>query len=81
LPRRPRSAAGGEDLAYTYLKLIGLEAEAASSLQWQADLISGLFQTEDYASQLSADYRLWFLPLLLAFLTGSCGSGCFAKSG
>jgi hypothetical protein len=50
-----------EDYADTltpqYLEFIGLEAEAISSLQWQADLIPGLFQTEDYARQLNADYR------------------------
>jgi hypothetical protein len=40
-----------------YLEFIGLEAEAVSSLQWQADLIPGLFQTEDYARQLSDDYQ------------------------
>lgn len=40
-----------------YLEFIGLEAEAVSSLQWQADLIPGLFQTEDYARQLNAAYR------------------------
>ena len=28
-----------------------------SSLQWQADVIPGLFQTEDYARQLSAAYQ------------------------
>ena len=40
-----------------YLEFIGLEAEAVSSLQWQADVIPGLFQTEDYATQLSAAYQ------------------------
>jgi hypothetical protein len=34
------------------LEFIGLEAEAVSSLQWQADFIPGLLQTEDYARQL-----------------------------
>ena len=50
-----------EDFADTlppqYLEFIGLEAEAVSSLQWQADLIPGLFQTEDYARQLNAAYQ------------------------
>lgn len=39
------------------LEFIGLEAEAVSSLQWQADSIPGLFQTEDYARQLSVAYQ------------------------
>jgi hypothetical protein len=39
------------------LEFIGLEAEAASSLQWQADAVPGLLQTEDYARQLNAAYR------------------------
>ena len=39
------------------LEFIGLEAEAASSLQWQIDGIPGLFQTEDYARQLTAAYQ------------------------
>ncbi len=40
-----------------YLEFIGLEAETVSSLQWQADVIPGLFQTEDYARQISAAYQ------------------------
>ena len=40
-----------------YLEFIGLEAEAVSSLQWQADMVPGLFQTEDYARQLTAAYQ------------------------
>ena len=40
-----------------YLEFIGLEAEAVSSLQWQADVVPGLFQTEDYASQLNAAWQ------------------------
>jgi len=39
------------------LEFIGLEAEAVSSLQWQADLVPGLLQTEDYVRQLSAAYQ------------------------
>jgi hypothetical protein len=39
------------------LEFVGLEAEAASSLQWQADFIPGLLQTEDYARQLYDAYR------------------------
>lgn len=50
-----------EDYADTltpqYLEFIGLEAEAVSSLQWQADVIPGLFQTEGYARQLSAAFE------------------------
>lgn len=38
-------------------EFIGLEAEAVSSLQWQADAIPGLLQTEDYARQLGAAYQ------------------------
>ena len=45
-------------LAPQYLEFIGLEAGAASCLQWQADVMPGLFQTEDYAKQLSAAYRI-----------------------
>lgn len=39
------------------LEFIGLEAEAVSSLQWQADAIPGLLQTEDYARELSVAYQ------------------------
>ena len=39
------------------LEFIGLEAEAASSRQWQADTVPGLLQTEAYARQLSAAYQ------------------------
>jgi hypothetical protein len=40
-----------------YLEFIGLEAEAASSLQLQADAVPGLLQTEDYARHLNAAYQ------------------------
>ena len=40
-----------------YLEFIGLEAGAVSSLQWQTDVIPGLFQTEAYAKQLSAAWQ------------------------
>jgi hypothetical protein len=40
-----------------YMEFIGLEAEAASSLQLQADAVPGLLQTEDYARQLNAAYQ------------------------
>jgi hypothetical protein len=39
------------------LEFIGLEAEAVSSLQWQADMIPGLLQTESYARQLRVAYQ------------------------
>ena len=39
------------------LEFIGLEAEAVSSLQWQADTIPGLLQTEAYARQLNVAYQ------------------------
>jgi hypothetical protein len=41
-----------------YLEFIGLEAEAVSSLQWQTDVIPGLFQTEDYARQNREAFRM-----------------------
>jgi hypothetical protein len=40
-----------------YLEFIGLEAEAASCLQWQSESVPGLLQTEEYARRLSAVYR------------------------
>jgi hypothetical protein len=50
-----------EDYADTltpeFVEFIGLEAEATSSLQWQADAVPGLFQTEDYARQLNSAYQ------------------------
>jgi hypothetical protein len=39
------------------LDFIGLEAEAVSILQWQADFIPGLLQTEDYIRQLFDAFR------------------------
>jgi hypothetical protein len=39
-----------------FAEFIGLEAEAVSSRQWQADAIPGLLQTEDYARTLTAAY-------------------------
>jgi hypothetical protein len=47
-----------EDLTPEYLDFIGLEAEAVSCLQWQADVIPGLLQTEDYARRISAAWRI-----------------------
>ena len=40
-----------------YLEFIGLEEEAVSCLAWQADLVPGLLQTEDYTRQLSIAYQ------------------------
>lgn len=40
-----------------FQEFVGLEAEAVSSLQWQADAVPGLLQTEDYARQLIAAYK------------------------
>jgi hypothetical protein len=55
-----------EDYADTltpeYLEFIGLEAEAVSSLQWQADVMPGLFQTEAYARQLNRAYQTAVVP-------------------
>ena len=44
-------------LSAEYLEFIGLEAEAASCLQWRSDVISGLLQTEAYARRLDAAFR------------------------
>lgn len=46
-----------EVLTPHYLEFIGLEDEAVSCLHWQADLIPGLLQTEDYARQLNIAYE------------------------
>lgn len=44
-------------LAPEYVEFIGLEAEAVSCLQWQADVIPGLLQTEEYARQINTAFR------------------------
>jgi transcriptional regulator with XRE-family HTH domain len=44
-------------LAPEYMEFIGLEAEAASVAHWQADVVPGLLQTEEYARQLNAAYQ------------------------
>jgi Domain of unknown function (DUF5753)/Helix-turn-helix domain len=46
-----------DTLAPEYLEFIGLEAEAESTLQWQADAVPGLLQTEDYTRQLNLAYQ------------------------
>jgi hypothetical protein len=48
-------------LSPEHLEFVGLEAEAESSLQWQADLVPGLLQTEDYVRNLQAAFRV-FVP-------------------
>jgi Domain of unknown function (DUF5753)/Helix-turn-helix domain len=40
-----------------YLEFIGLEAEATSCLQWQADVVPGLLQTQGYTKRLDASYQ------------------------
>jgi transcriptional regulator with XRE-family HTH domain len=40
-----------------YMEFIGLEQEAVSFLHWQADLVPGLLQTEDYIRQLNSAYQ------------------------
>lgn len=40
-----------------YSEFIGLEDEAVSCLHWQSDVIPGLLQSEDYASQLNVAYQ------------------------
>jgi transcriptional regulator with XRE-family HTH domain len=44
-------------LSPQYMEFIGLEDEAVSCLHWQADLVPGLLQTEDYTRQLSIAYQ------------------------
>jgi transcriptional regulator with XRE-family HTH domain len=42
-----------DTLPADYAAFIGLEAEARSCLQWQADVVPGLLQTRTYARQIS----------------------------
>lgn len=44
-------------LSPQYLEFIGLEEEAVTCLHWQADLVPGLLQSEDYARQLNIAYQ------------------------
>ena len=37
--------------------LIGLEAQASSSWQWNVELVPGLLQTEDYAREVNSGYQ------------------------
>jgi hypothetical protein len=41
-----------------FTEFIGLEAEAEMSLQYQADAVPGLLQTEDYTRRLNDAYRI-----------------------
>ena len=40
-----------------YMEFIGLEDEAVSCHYWEADVVPGLLQTEDYARQLNIAYQ------------------------
>ena len=40
-----------------YMEFVGLEDEAVSCHYWQADVVPGLLQTEDYARQLNIAYQ------------------------
>jgi hypothetical protein len=44
-------------LPEAYQTFIGLEAEAASVAHWQAELVPGLLQTEEYARRLFAGFQ------------------------
>ena len=44
-------------LTPNFTEFIGLEAEAASTLQWQSDVVPGLLQTDDYARLLDAAFQ------------------------
>lgn len=46
-----------DTLAPEYMEFIGLEAEAASCLQWQPNVVPGLLQTEDYARQINVAFQ------------------------
>ncbi|NUR93043.1 MAG: helix-turn-helix domain-containing protein [Nonomuraea sp.] len=50
-------------LSETVLELIGLEAAATTVRTWRAMVIPGLFQTREYAAQITANYQaLEFTP-------------------
>ena len=44
-------------LSTGYMEFIGLEAEAISSAEWQAESVPGLLQTEDYAREVIRAYQ------------------------
>jgi transcriptional regulator with XRE-family HTH domain len=46
-----------------YAGLIGMEAEAKSALSWAAQIVPGLFQTEDYAREVTNGYLERIDPL------------------
>jgi transcriptional regulator with XRE-family HTH domain len=46
-----------DDLSPAYMEFIGLEAEAASALVWQAAAVPGLLQTEPYARAVHAAHQ------------------------
>jgi hypothetical protein len=46
-----------------YMELIGLEAEAASVVEWATEAVPGLLQTEEYARLVNAAYQsVVFMP-------------------
>jgi hypothetical protein len=47
----------GGVLTPEYLEYVGLEAESVSISEWEADVVPGLLQTEDYARQIAAGYQ------------------------
>ncbi|HEY3981953.1 MAG TPA: Scr1 family TA system antitoxin-like transcriptional regulator [Streptosporangiaceae bacterium] len=63
LARAPRSKgwweAYSDVVAADYAAYIELEAEAASALCWSAQLVHGLFQTEEYARALMESHWRW----------------------
>lgn len=46
-----------DDLSPAYMEFIGLEAEAASVVEWQVEAIPGLLQTEEYARAIHAAHQ------------------------
>jgi transcriptional regulator with XRE-family HTH domain len=52
-----------DDLPPEYMEFIGLEAEAASALEWQVAAIPGLLQTEEYARAIhTAHQQVTLMP-------------------
>lgn len=50
-------------LPHEYMEFIGLEAEAASALEWQVAAVPGLLQTEEYARAIhSAHQQVILMP-------------------
>ena len=46
-----------------YSALVGMEAEAKSALSWAAQIVPGLFQTADYAHQVTSGYTERIAPV------------------